>query len=110
MQSALLTCSQASVILGLSSSSVKRLCDGGQLEAIRTAGGHRRISRESVQAWKQRAATEAGIELHEETSALDVGQTIRSLLDGDLDLVFGSWDRLRQQRGVTPFIDEVIGR
>lgn len=40
----LLSPKKAAKILGVSESSMKRWCDAGQLEILRTSGGHRRIS------------------------------------------------------------------
>ncbi len=39
---------QAAQALGVSESSVKRWCDSGAVQVLRTAGGHRRISRQSL--------------------------------------------------------------
>lgn len=39
---------QVALALGVSESSLKRWCDAGLIESVRTAGGHRRISRASV--------------------------------------------------------------
>jgi excisionase family DNA binding protein len=52
----LLTPLQAARALGLSESSVRRLCDQGALESERTAGGHRRIRPGAVSAYARRAA------------------------------------------------------
>lgn len=41
----LLSPRQVADVLGVSESSVKRWVDGGELQAVRTAGGHRRIAR-----------------------------------------------------------------
>jgi excisionase family DNA binding protein len=40
-------------LLGLAVRSVQMMVDRGELEAWKTPGGHRRISRESVQRWRQ---------------------------------------------------------
>ncbi len=40
---------QAAAALGVSESSVKRWCDLGAVQVLRTAGGHRRIPRQSVE-------------------------------------------------------------
>jgi excisionase family DNA binding protein len=39
-------------LLGMSVRSVQLMVDRGQLQAWKTAGGHRRISRESVERWR----------------------------------------------------------
>jgi MerR family transcriptional regulator, light-induced transcriptional regulator len=54
MHAALLTPAQVARSLGLSESSVRRLCDRGVLEVRVTAGGHRRISVQSVQRYARR--------------------------------------------------------
>ncbi|MDB4976831.1 MAG: binding domain protein excisionase family [Myxococcaceae bacterium] len=52
----LLTPAQAARSLGLSESTVRRLCDQGALESLRTDGGHRRIRPTEVAAYARRAA------------------------------------------------------
>jgi len=53
----LLTTAQAAQLLGLSEETVRRLFDEGELTGMRTRpgpGGHRRPSRESVEAYRRR--------------------------------------------------------
>ena len=50
MDSDLVGVGEAAQILGMSRTSLQKLVDGGHLAAIKTAGGHRRISRESLRA------------------------------------------------------------
>lgn len=52
----LLTPAQAARALGVSESTVRRLCDQGALESLRTEGGHRRIRPTEVAAYARRAA------------------------------------------------------
>ncbi len=40
----LLSPKKAAKILGVSESSIKRWCDAGQIQILKTSGGHRRIS------------------------------------------------------------------
>jgi excisionase family DNA binding protein len=47
----LLTPAQAARSLGLSESTVRRLCDDGSIESLRTDGGHRRIRPSAVAAY-----------------------------------------------------------
>ena len=54
MKSELVGIGEAAGILGLSRTSLQKLVDSGQLEAIKTAGGHRRISRASLDALNAR--------------------------------------------------------
>ncbi|TWT69583.1 helix-turn-helix domain-containing protein [Crateriforma conspicua] len=42
---------QASRLLGVSRSTVKRMCDEGTLAVVRTPGGHRRIAGDSIRRW-----------------------------------------------------------
>lgn len=44
---------EAARLLGMAVRSVQLMVDRGELEAWKTPGGHRRISRESVQRWQQ---------------------------------------------------------
>ena len=45
-----LTTKEAADLLGVSESTVRRLCSQKKLTAWRTPGGHRRIAKESVEA------------------------------------------------------------
>ncbi|WP_028310130.1 response regulator [Derxia gummosa] len=53
------TTAEAAEQLGLSIGSVKLMVDRGELAAWKTAGGHRRISAQSLAAWRQRSARNA---------------------------------------------------
>jgi excisionase family DNA binding protein len=46
--------------LGMAVRSVQLMVDRGELQAWKTPGGHRRISRDSIQAWLSRGASTAG--------------------------------------------------
>ncbi|WP_176256677.1 response regulator [Derxia lacustris] len=50
------TTAEAAEQLGLSIGSVKLMVDRGELAAWKTAGGHRRISAQSLAAWRERSA------------------------------------------------------
>lgn len=50
---------EASRILGLSRTSLQKLVDSGQLPAFKTAGGHRRLPREAVDAVNQKMGPKA---------------------------------------------------
>ena len=43
---------EAAKILALSRTSIQKLVDSGQLAAVKTTGGHRRILRESIEELK----------------------------------------------------------
>ena len=45
---------EAAALMGLAVRSVQLMVDRGELQAWKTAGGHRRISRESVHRWMER--------------------------------------------------------
>lgn len=49
-----MTVQEAAVFLGISATSIKRLCDANQIESARTHGGHRRIHRQHVEAFQLR--------------------------------------------------------
>lgn len=44
-----LTCQEAAVLIGVSVSTIKRMCNDGALEFTLTPGGHRRVSQSSIQ-------------------------------------------------------------
>jgi excisionase family DNA binding protein len=51
------TTQEAAAILGISVTSVQKLVEGGEIAAWKTPGGHRRIPRESVLAFKAMAGS-----------------------------------------------------
>ena len=53
----LLSPRQVADVLGVSESSVKRWVDGGELQAVRTAGGHRRIARSEAVRFARASGT-----------------------------------------------------
>ncbi|MES2976903.1 MAG: helix-turn-helix domain-containing protein [Pseudomonadota bacterium] len=54
---------EAAQILGLSRTSVQKLVDSGQLPAVKTTGGHRRILRSSIEALNQKMGPKAMLRL-----------------------------------------------
>jgi excisionase family DNA binding protein len=88
----LLTPAQAARALGLSESTVRRLCDDGSIESVRTDGGHRRIRPSAVAAYARLhavpesvaqvrgAAGRGGRRAHEQEL---VKRTTQALLHGD---------------------------
>lgn len=56
---------EASKILGLSRTSLQKLVDSGKIPAVKTAGGHRRLTRESVEAVNQKTGPKALLRLVE---------------------------------------------
>lgn len=63
-------------LLGLAVRSVQLMVDRGELDAWKTPGGHRRISRASVEHWRERRQGEA-------PAAAAVGRTAKVLLIED---------------------------
>lgn len=51
---------EAAGLMGMAVRSIQLMVDRGELEAWKTSGGHRRISRESVHGWLQRQGREQG--------------------------------------------------
>lgn len=56
---------EASRILGLSRTSLQKLVDSGRIPAVKTAGGHRRLPREAVDAVNQKTGPKALLRLFE---------------------------------------------
>lgn len=88
----LLTPAQAALSLGLSESTVRRLCDDGGLESVRTNGGHRRIRPSDVAAYARshampnsvaQARGAAGRGGRRANQQELVKRTIQALLHGD---------------------------
>jgi excisionase family DNA binding protein len=63
---------EASRILGLSRTSLQKLVDSGRIPAVKTAGGHRRLTRAAVDAVNQKTGPKALLRLLE-PSADEVG-------------------------------------
>ena len=56
---------EASRILGVSRTSLQKLVDSGRIPAVKTAGGHRRLTREAVDAVNQKTGPKALLRLFE---------------------------------------------
>ena len=54
---------EAAQILGLSRTSIQKLVDSGQLPAVKTNGGHRRILRSSIESLDQKMGPKAMLRL-----------------------------------------------
>lgn len=61
---------EASRILGLSRTSLQKLVDSGRIAAVKTAGGHRRLTRAVVDAANQKAGPKALLGLGQPPAAL----------------------------------------
>jgi len=94
--STLLSPAQAARALGLSESSVRRLCDQGALESLRTEGGHRRIRPTAVAAYAR--ATTSAVSAEQARAAAGQGgrvageselvkRTTKALIEGDAGLL-----------------------
>ena len=52
---------EAARLLGISVRTVKRMCDAGRLRSFRTTGGHLRVLRSDVEAFRQGSASPAPV-------------------------------------------------
>ena len=97
MVAQLLSTSDAARLIGVGTTSVKRWADTGLLDCVRTAGGHRRFTRDSLDRFIR-------MQSHEEPMATEVDRwldTLASEMSHELALVrarnrLGSW---RWRRG-----------
>lgn len=64
---------EASILLGLSRTSVQKLVDGGRLLAVKTEGGHRRILRDSLRDQLDQMARRSGLEGNSLAAPLPTG-------------------------------------
>lgn len=60
-------------MLGLSRTSLQKLVDSGKIAAVKTAGGHRRLARDAIDAVNQKAGPKAVVGLMEPPSARSGG-------------------------------------
>lgn len=60
---------EASRILGLSRTSLQKLVDSGRIPAVKTAGGHRRLTRAAVDAVNQKTGPKALLDMFESPAA-----------------------------------------
>lgn len=96
--SQLLSTSEAARIIGVGTTSVKRWADDGLLDCVRTAGGHRRFTRDSLDRFIR-------LQRHEEPIVDEVERwldVLRSEMSHELALVrararLGSWHRVAQE-------------
>ena len=109
MVTELLSTSEAARIIGVGTTSVKRWADDGLLDCVRTAGGHRRFTRDSLDRFVR-------LQRHEEPPDDAVDRWIDVLLSEmsqELALVrararLGSWHRVAQE--LEPVLTEVGAR
>lgn len=103
-----LTTQQAADLLGIGVSSVKRLCAANQLTEIRTPGGHRRISSDSV----FELAKNRSIASVPSARNLDIPLTAESLMDrllrGELFSLKQSIESLLERQALTKLFDDLI--
>ena len=74
MRNELLTVKEAATIVGVSTSTLKRMCESESIPFIRTPGGHRRIDKMDL----NRVATKLHLRRHADTSDLAMVQQISS--------------------------------
>ena len=102
----LLSTSDAARIIGVGTTSVKRWADTGLLDCVRTAGGHRRFTRDSLDRFIR-------LQSHEEPVATEVDRWLDALssdMSHELALVrarsrLGSWRRVADE--LDPVLAEV---
>lgn len=83
-QSAWLSVSEAGTMLGVSPSTVRNMVRVGELEARRSIGGHRRVSRDSVCRW---------LGLDTETESTDRGTVVYARVSQNKQKVAGNLER-----------------
>jgi len=102
----LLSTADAARIIGVGTTSVKRWADTGLLDCVRTAGGHRRFTRDALDRFIR-------LQSHEEPVATEVDRwldTLSSEMSHELALVrartrLGSWRRVAEE--LDPVLVEV---
>ncbi|MEZ6095150.1 MAG: B12-binding domain-containing protein [Pirellulaceae bacterium] len=107
-----LSCLQAARVMGVSSSTVKRLCDDESLEVVRTPGGHRRIPAQAIEAWlaengMQSVAMPGSKRKYVRLLAHD--EMVDALAAGNVDLVeFDLSERLCRGEMFPEIVDDVL--
>lgn len=105
------TCVRAAELMDVSVSTVKRLCDQQTLDCVRTSGGHRRISMQSIARWSvlQKAEDSAELPVHHDYSLSDIELTLERLLSGAMNELTSFLDYLKTQRWTIPrILDDVL--
>ena len=108
-----LTCKEAAKVLRLSESTVKRLCDSGQLSVIRTPGGHRRILSQSVYDWILAQGSSlsdlSGLFRVTTDTQLTSESLLQQLLADDWKNAFSKIDSHRMNGSLPDLFDNLIG-
>ncbi|MCU0719931.1 MAG: cobalamin-dependent protein [Pirellula sp.] len=104
----LLTTQQAARLLGIGVSSVKRLCADNQLSEIRTPGGHRRISSESVFELAKNRSIESLPSARNVEFLLTPQSLIERLLRGELFSLKQLIESLLMQQSLAKLFDDLI--
>ncbi len=111
MAAAYVSCKQASQLLDVSASTIKRLCDEGGLTSVRTPGGHRRISLRSIRNWQMQAgrpANDVPTAMRLGTFALSYQQCANLLIGCTASELKAAADRCLKRLSIAELCDTVL--
>jgi MerR family transcriptional regulator, light-induced transcriptional regulator len=105
----LLTTKQVASLLGVGISTVKRLCNSGELPECRTPGGHRRIPADAVLALVDNGSKLASIaSVRDQVISLEPSTVLELLLSGDVYSLRKSLEQLLESNPLTLVFDQVL--
>ncbi|MFK8110750.1 MAG: excisionase family DNA-binding protein [Rubripirellula sp.] len=93
----LLTCSQAARRIGVSNTTLKRMCDERLLTSVRTAGGHRRIGSDEVERWVKQNRLDSAITLEIGLTNVSPSEIAKDMLNSDHMPLLGRIDKSLQE-------------
>ncbi len=108
---AYLSCKQAAGLLGVSESTIKRLCDDSVLSSVRTPGGHRRISHTSVNEWLAstgNCSTRSLVSMREPSMFVAVDDVLRHLIEDRNHDLYHDVNRMRRRHTLAEICDRVF--
>lgn len=104
-----LSCLQAARLMGVSQSTVKRMCDENVFDAVRTLGGHRRIPAEQVKDFTRLNGQNSHAAPGRKRSTLSVQTVLDLLLCGDSQqLTTLLWHQLPQIGELPQLLDNYL--